>query len=101
MPYTTDTDLGRRVRLDDWRSVHRDRLLSTLYSMRDLCDDEPRLTNDQIAGVTGLDLKSVSELVESMRAKPKLIAPDARDGTLRWTITPRGIRWVEESPRPR
>jgi len=94
--FTQRTVLGRRVRIDDWRSFHRDRLLAVLYSMRDSQAEEPELTFDQIASVTGLPRKDVPSLVTGMtRDKPK-VARLTTNATV--ALTERGIRWVEESP---
>jgi len=101
VPFTRATELGRRVRLDDWRGFHRDRLLKVLYQLRELCEDGGGLTTEQISGVTGLDLVLVGELIESMtsqlRAGSELIEVEAARNV--WRIAPRGVRWAEESPK--
>lgn len=99
MAFTRSTSLGRHVRLDDWLSFHRDCLLETLYQMRDSGGDDNGLTLKQIASITGLDESSAYELVQSMKAQPKLIKMTLAIPFL-VVITARGIRWVEESPRP-
>jgi hypothetical protein len=95
MPFTHATPLGRRVKLEDWQSFHRDRLLALLYTLRD-AGDENGLTLDQIKSATGLDATAVALLVASMVTKPKLVESTINNT---WIITSRGVRWVEESPK--
>lgn len=98
MAFTTTTVLGRRVAIEDWRGFHRDRLLMTLYQMRTAGGDDNGITYEQIASVTGLDGMLVLELVQSMKAKPKLISLRVVPHPVTVVITARGVRWVEESP---
>ncbi len=98
MPFTHATVLGRRVLIDDWRSFHRDRLLDALYQMRELGGESFGLSLDQIANVTGLRRELVCDLVQSMTSDPPMIRLDVPGDIVR--ITDRGVRWVEESPRP-
>jgi hypothetical protein len=100
---TTSTDLGRRVMIDDWYGWHRDRLLATLYAMRDTGGDGNGLKIDSIGSVTGLESERVRSLVFGMRSKPKLIELRYDNGKQTGEpdivcITARGVRWVEESP---
>lgn len=97
MPYTHTTVLGRRVRLDDWQSFHRDRLLHALYQIGDLIEGTTGLTPEQISGITGLAPDNVTVLVQSMAKSPQTIHWETTRQV--WRITPRGIRWVEESPQ--
>jgi hypothetical protein len=95
--FTTNTELGRRIKINDWLSFHRDRLLNVLYSMRDL-GDESGLTSDQVRSVTGLGVSQhVDDLLQFMMEEngPKLIEVTIY-GTV--IITERGVRWVDESP---
>lgn len=96
MPFTQSTVLGRRVLIDDWMGFHRDRLLHTLYQMRDSGGDDNGITLEQISNVTGLDRGLAAELVLWM--SPRLIRMRGPD--LMWRITARGVRWAEESPAP-
>ena len=102
MPYMQDTVLGRRIRIGDWRSFHRDRILHVLYQMRDTSAEAPTLTWEQIRSITGLDKHlDISSLVREMvTMKPKLLMFTSNQQQ-EVTITQRGVRWVEESPRPR
>lgn len=78
-------------------SFHRDRLLSLLYTMRDAGGDDNGITLAQVSGCTGLDADHTFELVQWMRlTKPKLIDTNIHNAIV---LTPRGIRWVEESPK--
>jgi hypothetical protein len=86
--FTRTTMLGRRVLVDDWRGFHRDWLLAVLYGMRDRRGDGAELSIPDISSAIGLDVSKVCELVNSMKAT-------IHNGI---EITPRGIRWVEESP---
>jgi hypothetical protein len=96
MAFTTETQLGRKIKIEDWISFHRDRLLSILYSMRDLGNDDG-LTIEQIRDVTGLPSSNeVWELITKMKSD-ELVEASSIDNTT--VITERGIRWVEESPR--
>jgi hypothetical protein len=96
MPHTHATVLGRRVLLDDWLGFHRDRLLATLYQMRDASGDDNGLTLEQIANVTGLDRDCVAALVQSMANEKPVLIKIAPPNV--YLLTPRGVRWVEESP---
>ncbi len=98
MPFTHATVLGRRVLIDDWRGFHRDRLLYSLYQMREQGGASWGLGLDQIANVTGLPRERVADLVQSMTSDPPLVRMDAPREI--WLITERGVRWVEESPAP-
>lgn len=98
MAFTQITALGRRVLVDDWRSFHRDGLLLTLYQMRTAGGDG--LTFEQVASITGLDAMLATELVQSMKEKPKLIDLRVVPYPTIVVITARGVRWVEESPQP-
>lgn len=100
MPFTTSTELGRRVLIDDWMSIHRDRLLSVLYQMRDLGGDANGLTLQEVRDVSGLEIARVHDLIAVMRGSPPLVSVNLVGGPPLVTMTPRGVRWVEESPRP-
>ncbi len=97
--FTQTTELGRHVRLEDWLGFNRDRMLATLYQMRDTGGDDNGMTIEQIAALTGLHVHKVYELVNSMKEKPKLVQPIVPGVPVIWVLTPRGIRWVEESPK--
>lgn len=96
MSFTRSTVLGRRVLLDDWIGFHRDRLLSTLYDMRDAGGDENGLSTQQICDVSGLDRTRTNELLRLLN--PKLVRLNIENKVV---ITERGVRWVEESPATR
>lgn len=94
--HTTATELGRKVKIDDWIGFHRDRLLSVLYTMRDAGNDDG-LTIEQIRGVTGLSSsQNVWDLVVKMKSLNLVETSSINNTTV---ITERGIRWVEESPK--
>lgn len=96
MPFTMATELGRKVKIEDWISFHRDRLLHVLYTLRDAGQDDG-LTVEQIRDVTGLSGASqVWDLLVTMKEQNLVEASSVNNTTV---ITERGIRWVEESPR--
>lgn len=94
MPFTQSTELGRKVKLEDWVGFHRDRVLVTLYTLRD-AGHEDGLTAAQIADITGLQVVDACMLIAEMR-EHELVEATIRSTNI---ITERGIRWVEESPR--
>jgi hypothetical protein len=102
MPFTTISNLGRRVLLDDWRGLHRDRILISLYQLRDLHGEEESagLTRQQVQDLTGLSSpQDTNDLLQEMTdGRPRLLRIDCGP-PIRYRISPRGVRWVEESPR--
>jgi predicted transcriptional regulator len=91
--FTTSTELGRRVSLEDWIGFHRDRLLSVLYQIQEMGEPRPGFELSMISGVTGLPRDLAAQLVTVLVDEGHLL----RDGE-RYRLTESGTRWVRESP---
>ena len=74
--YTTTTDLGRRVALDDWKAAHGDRIVAMLSQMRDL--GTATLAVKDLKNASGLSPENVDEVVEQLMANG-LVTLDAGD----------------------